>query len=140
MEFLAAVLGALVGAIGGYVARHVRDVQQERSQFNTARELTKSDLEAALDAVNRALERGSWPTGASSAWVQAWTERRASLVSRLSRADYDTIARAFARTDELENGLNASRPPDRYALDSTDREFLQEMRDLLEPAVSVLRR
>jgi hypothetical protein len=130
------LLAAIVGAIAGYGGRFLLDIRRERADRRAARELTRSDLNDALGAVDRALTNG-WPIGARTNWVQPWTERRASLASGLSEPEsYDTVARAYARMDELENGLNAGE----RALTARDEEFLTEMKALIEPAVAVLGR
>jgi hypothetical protein len=132
-ELVAAVVGALVG----YAGRRVQDLRHERSEFAAAREVSRSDLADAFSAVKLALDRAEWPIGARRAWVETWREKRAILAGGLPSAQFDTLARAYARMDELESGLNASRPPDERTLSGPDEEFLNDMRRLIEPALEV---
>jgi hypothetical protein len=134
------LLAAIAGGVIGYVGRLLLDIRHERGELRTARDLTRSDLTDALGAIDRASTSG-WPIGTRHDWVQPWKERRASLASGLPDGDsYDTVARAFARMHELENALNTPRPPDHLALTSRDKEFLRDMKALIEPAVAALGR
>ena len=129
------LLAAFVGAIAGYGARLLLDIRRERSELSVARDLTRSDLNEALGAIDRALEDG-WPIGNRSDWVQPWRDRRASLASGLPTDSYDTVARAYGRMHQLESALNAGR--DDRALTSPDKAFLNDMNEVIGSAVAVL--
>jgi hypothetical protein len=129
-------LGVAVGAVATYLF----DKRRERLDARTGLVLVNNDLRDAQDAVSVVLRDNRWPTGANKAWLSTWRQARPLIARRLqSEKHFGRLVYAYARMDELESGLNASRGVDDQGNDehefedgSSDEIFLKEIEKRLE--------
>lgn len=137
LEALAGLLGGVLGVLVGVYAAYWFEKRREWLDARTGLVLVDNDLRGAQQAVDTALEAERWPTGANKAWLSTWNQHRPLIARRLGRADqFRQLMNAYARMDELESGLNASRVKndqiDEYVVESKDREFLEDMQTRLK--------
>lgn len=128
-------LFGFLGVVVGVVAAYLFEKRRERLDALTGLRLIDNDLREAQDAVRIALRDKRWPTGTNKAWLSTWQQHRPLIARCLQReGDFRKLVDAYARLDELESGLNASRPKEEkpFQRNSNDWKFLCEVRDRLK--------
>jgi hypothetical protein len=136
LEALFGFLGVVVGVLAAYVFEKRREWLDAR----TGLLLVDSDLRDAQRAVDTALNVDRrWPTGANKAWLSIWNQHRALIARRLrDESRFRKLVDAYARMDELESGLNASRESDEekdeavIEANSDDERFLRAVQERLK--------
>lgn len=159
-DALIALVGVGFGAVVTYLARLFLELRRERAETRAGFRLVRSDLADAGRAVEDALAKEVWPTGTRKTWLDTWRQYRPGLASYLTELEFRKVARAYARMDELESGLNAPRNDwdksftipagdEHMNLDVAEKEkdlkrrrrdarFLADMQDLIRPALQTL--
>lgn len=134
-----AVVGAIAGGLVTWLAGLLAEQKRRRRAVVAARELIRIELDDALAKIDEIEFSDLWPIGNQKRWSAAWADARRELVAGgMKPADFLVLARACARLDELERGVNTDRHPEERGLSDMDRRFLGGMRALLEGACDVL--
>jgi hypothetical protein len=129
------LLGVLVGALVTGFVNYVLERRRELVEARAAARLMRSEVVAAGEAVATTLEEGEWPISYRPTWRESWIAYRRALAGRLPGEDFEAVARAYARMDQLQGGFETGRPPDERALSDVDRKHMkQDVEPTLGPA------
>jgi hypothetical protein len=131
--------GTVIGSVTVIVGQRTAEKDRRARAAGAAWQLLRIELGNALDSVYEIRSRGEWPIGWHRTWAATWHGCRDVLLQappqeRLLRP----VATACARIDQLENAVNTGRPSTCLRLTDSDRRFLEEMQQLLEPACKAL--
>ncbi len=144
----AGLLGAIIGGLitsrtsirtqrESHAAARQDERERRKSAADAAWALLKIEVGNARDAVYEIRVDRKWPIGWNRTWSAAWRDCRDPLLMS-PPAEITPVAKACARIDELEKGVNTPRGDDERELTGKDEVFLWRMQQLLEPACVAL--
>jgi hypothetical protein len=134
------LLGVLIGGVLAFGGAFALEWWRQRAHGRAARVVMASELKEASQAVNDALDgtpKPHWPPGwQNMGWSESWAIHRPVLAATMSRADFDTLAKARLQMQLLQTGLAEGKGD----LEGKNFEFLDRVTRALNDADELLKR